>query len=55
MSRRLREECRDIDPRSWDNVDDFMRDLVRECEEEERAEAVSRTSGSGMGKAAVFA
>lgn len=55
MSRRLREECRDIAPRSWDNVDDFMRDLVRECEEEERAEAVSRTSGSGMGKAAVFA
>ena len=55
MSRRLREECRELDPRSWDSVDDFFADLERECEEEERAEAASRRSGAGLGKAAVFA
>ena len=55
MSRRLREECREMDPRSWDNVKDFMHDLIRDCEEDDSAEAVSRSSGVGLGKAAVFA
>lgn len=53
MSRRLREECRELDPRSWDSVDDFMRDLVRDCEEDD-ANAGKSSVGS-LGKAAVFA
>lgn len=35
MSARLREECRELDPRSWSSVDDFMRDLVADCQSEE--------------------
>ena len=41
MSRRLYRECTEMDPRSWDSVDDFMRDLIRECEEDDRAEAAA--------------
>ena len=32
MSAHLRDECRELDPRSWSSVDDFMRDLVADCE-----------------------
>ena len=55
MSRRLREECREIDPRSWRTVDGFMRDLISDCEEDDRSEVASRPSGAGLGKAAVLA
>ena len=55
MSRKLREECREMDPRSWDNVDDFMRDLLRECNDEGFAKNVSGSTGAMLGKAAVFA
>lgn len=35
MSARLRDECRELDPRSWSSVDDFMRDLVADCESDQ--------------------
>lgn len=47
--RRLRESCREMDGRSWDNADDFMRDLLAEIDAEERVEKAS------VRKAAMFA
>ena len=35
MSAHLRDECRELDPRSWSSVDDFMRDLVADCESDQ--------------------
>lgn len=53
MSKRLREECRELDPRAWDNAENFMRDLIRECKEDDaRAECPAVRP---LGKAAVFA
>lgn len=48
-SRKLRESCREMDPRSWDNVDDFMRDLLAEIDAEDRVGKAS------VRKAAMFA
>lgn len=33
MSRRLRDECRKMDPRTWNSARDMMDDLLRECRE----------------------
>lgn len=54
MSKRLRDECSELDPRSWETAKDMIEDLRREYEEEDRAETASRR-GSAFGKAAVFA
>lgn len=52
IQRKLRESCREIDPRSWSNAEDYFRDLNAELDEEERQERES----SGLRKvAAVFA
>lgn len=50
MQRKLREECREMDPRSWDTAESFMRDLEEECaSEDQHAEKIS------VRKAAMFA
>jgi len=41
IQRRIRKSCEEMDPRSWDSVDDFMRDLIREIDEEESAKSGS--------------
>ena len=54
MSRRLRDECRELDPRSWATAKEMIADLMREYGEEDEAESASQSGGS-FGKAAVFA
>ena len=54
MSRRLREECRDIDPVGYKSAADMWAAMEREWDEEDRAEA-AESHGVGLGKAAVFA
>ena len=54
IQRKLLESCREVDPRMWDNVDDFFRDLDKECAEEEAAEAAEKSSRS-FRKVASFA
>ena len=49
-SRRLRENCREMDPRSWSNAADMMRDLMAEIDEEDRD-----VKSAGLRKAAMFA
>ena len=58
MVRRLMRECKEIDPRKWDNVDALFADLERECEEEEQVGAnAKRLEKPGFFRkvAAVFA
>ena len=50
IQRKLLASIEEEDPRSWNSVEDFMRDLEREIDEEEAAE---RTSD--FRKVAVFA
>ena len=46
MQRKLREECREMDPRSWDTAESFMRDLEEECaSEDQHAEKISIRRG----------
>ena len=49
-SRRLRENCREMDPRSWSSAEDMMRDLMAEIDEEDHD-----VKSSGLRKAAMFA
>ena len=49
-SRQLRENCREMDPRSWSSAEDMMRDLMSEIDEEERL-----GKSAGLRKAAMFA
>ena len=48
--RKLREECREMDPRSWKTPESFMRDLEEECAAEDQ-----HTEKTSMRKAAMFA
>ena len=50
IQRRLLASIQEEDPRTWNNVDDFMRDLLQEIDEEEKAE-----QSSDYRKVAVFA
>lgn len=50
FQRRILASIQEEDHRSWDNVDDFMRDLLQEIDEEEKAE-----QSSDYRKVAVFA
>lgn len=49
IQRDLRDKCGDIDPRSWSNANDFMRDLIQECDAEDSKKS------SFVRKAAMFA
>lgn len=49
IQRDLRNSCKEIDPRSWNNTNDFMRDLVQECDAEDSKKS------SFVRKAAMFA
>ena len=50
IQRKLLASIEEEDPRSWSSVEDFMRDLEREIDEEEAAERAS-----DFRKVAVFA
>ena len=50
IQRKLLASIEEEDPRSWNSVEDFMRDLEREIDEEEAAERAS-----DFRKVAVFA
>ena len=49
IQRDLRNSCKEIDSRSWNNANDFMRDLVQECDAEDSKKS------SFVRKAAMFA
>ena len=46
FQRRLKESCREVDPRSWDTAESFMHDLEAECaSEDQHAEKISIRRG----------